>query len=105
MLALDDGSLARLVRAGRDIPYAQREEWLADIAGKLEPKPSTVAVRECRARARAGIRKVLVEVGPDDEELLRLMGVLPDWDADDRRGIGAAVQRLLALLRQNHGLS
>jgi hypothetical protein len=104
VLALTDQALARIVIAASAIPRTRRGPWLQDLAKRLEPPKSIRHVREHRLRARNGIRKMLVSISLDDEELLRHMGLLGEWDAEDRAKVGAAIERLLALLRHDHGL-
>jgi len=36
MLAFDDASFARLLRAARDVPHGQRRKWLRSIADEHE---------------------------------------------------------------------
>ena len=50
---------------------------------------------------KAGRRKVLVEIGPDDEDTLMTVGALGEWDLEDRKAIGRAIEALLALVRAN----
>ena len=62
-------------------------------------------VRECTQRAKAGRRKVWVEIGPDDEDTLMTAGGLGEWDFDDRKAISKAIERLLAVIRQGQCLT
>src|SRR5262245_37560956 len=103
MLAWDDAGLARLIRAAQAVPYRERAHWLQQLAHKLEPpRRNTREVRAHRERARNGIRKIIVGIGPDDEEHRTYVGVVREWDLEDRKQIGAAIERLMALLRAEH---
>ena len=103
MLAFDDAALARLVIAASSIAPHRRGRWLRRVAHELEDKArkrdTARRVRECTQRAKAGRRKVLVEIGPDDEDTLMAVGALGEWDLDDRKAIGRAIEGLLALVR------
>ena len=52
-----------------------------------------------------GHRKVWVTVTPADKDLLLTMGVLLEWDLDNRASVGQAIERLLEVIRRDHGLS
>jgi hypothetical protein len=103
MLAFDDAALARLVIAASRIAPAQRGRWLRRVARELEDnarkRDTARRVRECAQRAKAGRRKVWVEIGPDDEDTLMAAGALGEWDFDDRKAISKAIERLLAVIR------
>jgi hypothetical protein len=78
--------------------------WLRRVARELEDnarkRDTARRVRECAQRAKAGRRKVWVEIGPDDEDTLMAAGALGEWDFDDRKAISKAIERLLALVRE-----
>ena len=40
-----------------------------------------------------------------DKDLLLTMGVLLEWDLDNRASVGQAIERLLEVIRRDHGLS
>jgi hypothetical protein len=65
---------------------------------------STVADRQRlrRERARRACRVVPVEVGPEAEDVLLQAGVLQEWDLDNRREVGKAIERLLLVLADRH---
>ena len=85
MLAFDDATLARLAIAASNIAPKKRGRWLRRVAHELEDKArkrdTARRVRECTQRAKAGRRKVLVEIGPDDEDTLMAVGALGEWDS------------------------
>ena len=107
MLAFDDAALARLAIAASSIAPRWRGRWLRRVAGELEDyarkRDTARRVRECTQRAKAGRSKVWVEIGPDDEDSLMAAGVLGEWDLDDRKALGKAIEGLLALLRSKSG--
>jgi hypothetical protein len=107
-LAFDDAALARLIRAAKGVDQSKRSRWLQRIARQFERPVSQTkgarAVRAHRERVRCGIRMVQIPIGPGEEELLRVMGLLGEWDVDDPRGVAKAMQKLFAVLRANHGL-
>ena len=108
MLAFDDAALARLVGAAKGVDQSKRSRWLQRIARQFERPHSQTkgarAVRAHRERVRCGIRMVRISIGPGEEELLRVMGLLGEWDVDDPREVAKAMQKLFAVLRANHGL-
>ena len=107
MLAFDDAALARLAIAASSIAPHRRGRWLRRVAREVEDRArkrdGARRVRESTQRARAGRRKVWVEIGPDDEDTLMAAGVLREWDLDDRKALGKAIEGLLALLRSKSG--
>jgi hypothetical protein len=98
--------------AGRRISHHRRSRWLRETAQRLETTTGRVdpaadrrrqADRERQRRrrqlARAGYRVAIVEVGPQEEELLRSLNCLHPWnDADNSRALGVAVKLLLTQL-------
>jgi hypothetical protein len=84
MLAFDDAELARLVIAASRIESARRGRWLRRVARELEDnarkRDTARRVRECAQRAKAGRRKVWVEIGPVDEDTLMAAGALNEPD-------------------------
>src|SRR5262249_1224541 len=104
VLALTDQALARIGIGASRVPRRARGHWRRKLALQRQPKPGTRHVREDRQRGRNGVRKCWVSIRPNDEELLRHMHLLPEWDADDRSKVGEAIERLLALLYADHGL-
>ena len=60
---------------------------MPNLLRALAPRRNTLAVRAHRQRARNGKR--------DDEELLRDMKLLADWDSDGRKAVGRAIEKLL----------
>jgi hypothetical protein len=107
MLAFNDAALARLVIAASRIAPARRGRWLRRVARELEDsarkRDAARRVREFTQRAKAGRRKVWVEIGPDDEDTLMAACALGEWDFDDRKAISMAIERLLALVRAKGG--
>ena len=88
MLVFDDASIARVIRAAREVPFKRRRRWLADIAKRFErkraPSPGAHYTRRSRAKAKAGLAvlKAVVEEVPLVLALIDLKFLNPDV-ADD----------------------
>jgi len=52
-----------------------------------------------------GQRKGWVTHPPADKDLVLMVGVLLEWDLDNRASVGQAIERLLEVIRRDHGLS
>jgi hypothetical protein len=106
MLVFDDASIARVIRAAREVPFKRRRRWLADIAKRFErkraPSPGAHYTRRSRARAKAGLAvlKAVVEEVPLVLALIDLKFLNPDV-ADDRRALAAAAGRALKAIARN----
>jgi hypothetical protein len=83
----------------RESRLPSQRKWLTAIAAKLDPRPNTAAVRQHRERMSNGRRVI----GRDEEELLREMKLLKEWDCDDRKAVGRAIEKLLAVIRAERG--
>jgi hypothetical protein len=74
-------------------------------AGSRAPAAVTARWHAHKQRMANGRRKVWVTVTPADKDLLLTMGVLLEWDLDNRASVGQAIERLLEVIRRDHGLS
>ena len=106
MLALDDASLARLIRGAQVVPHGQRRKWLRGIAEKFDPpderrltrrRRRTEAVRRYRKRQKDGTVICKVVVGPYQFDLMEKFVALHPSLMRDQQAVDAALERLLQL--------
>src|SRR5262245_1830882 len=100
MLQLSDSSLALLCIAATTVPHHRRQQWLRELADKIEPPPRSKGARYMRAlrqRERAG--RILLRLEVDEAETvvgLINANLLSPLRGDDRNAITEAAQQALA---------
>ena len=130
MLALTDAALARLCVAASSVRHGRRQQWLREIAAKLDPPriPADLPrgdrkaakrmarseaarrrraddTRRCRKRLHRGVAVYPVEVDGATFDLMERFGGLKDSKTGDRKAVATALGWLLrgaleALLRE-----
>jgi len=94
MLAFDDESLARLIRAAGKVSYRKRGRWLRKIAHELDPSPNALRLARARKRQDNGIGYYRLQLDTVEvEALLCREGYLVASKDYDR----AAIEQALAL--------